>query len=96
MGNKPEFGKLIYAFIIKPLPVVWLQLPHPQRYEDGSQVIILKIWSRLIFNATIFVLGPIFSEIQAKNQIGGLGFTLGENASGAGWRSCVLSLRRTL
>ena len=45
--------------------------PTPWRYEDGSKLIILKIWCRLILNTTIFVLGPIFSAIQAKNQFCG-------------------------
>ena len=48
-----------------------LQLHPHWGYGDGSKVIILQILCRLILNTAIFVLGPIFSEIQAKNQLWG-------------------------
>ena len=80
----------------KNLPVVWLQLHFSQRYKDGSKVIILKIWCRLILNTTIFVLGPIFSQIQAKNQFQVARMYNGGNTSGVGRESFVFLLKGTL
>ena len=43
----------------------------------------MQIWFRLILNITIFVLGPIFNEIQTKDHFGGSkSHTVGERKRG--------------